>query len=40
MLTKRITTITATLLLSTVSVFAQEDQPAQTLFTNVNVFDG
>ena len=40
MLAKNLKTVTAILLFSTVSVFAQGDQPTQTLFTNVNVFDG
>ena len=37
---KKITTITAFLMFSAASVSAQDDQPAQTLFTNVNIFDG
>ena len=37
---KTVTSVTIALLLSATAVFAQGDAPAQTLFTNVNVFDG
>ena len=37
---KKIQMAAAMLLFSAAAVFAQEDQPTQTLFTNVNVFNG